>query len=167
MRFQTFGPQLSKAKGGAATGGALHYDRFLKSLKQQVHQAADVMQSSSMKVEATEEKKLDKARQQEVEKAKAQKEAAKAKAAAAREQEGALDGALEIAKPRSRKPWELWSSTGDCRFGSHCRFSHVGPMEVNIALQQQAQDQASEARVVAAAGANALVKPQIYDEAHM
>ena len=51
----------------------MHYDRFLKSLKQQVHQAADVMQSSSMKVEATEEKKLDKARQQEVEKAKAQK----------------------------------------------------------------------------------------------
>ena len=162
-RFQRFGPQLNKAKREAAAGGTFECDRFLKSLKQQVHRAAEAMQASSTKAAAVEDTKLGKARQQEVEKAKKQKAAAKARGAAARAQEGAPEGALEIPKPRSRRPCELWTTTGDCRFGSRCRFSHVGPMEVNANLQQQSKDQAAEARVVAAA--TALVKQQIYEEA--
>ena len=119
-------------------------DKFLRALKQQIHRAAEAMQVSSTKATAAEERKLEKARQQEVEKAKKQKAAAKAKAAADKVQGGAPGNAPAIPKPRSRKPCELYSSTGECHYGSRCRVSHVGPIEVNANLQQQAKDQAAE-----------------------
>ena len=57
---------------------------------------------------------------------------------------------------------ECWfHQHGGCRKGSQCDMAHVGPVEVNMALQQDAMDRAVDARIEQWLKAAEAGKPQV------